>query len=171
MPRILETVCETLGWEVGACWTHEPEAGCCGVSRRGSAISADFSSLRGPVLNSTLPRESVCRDSFGVIGNRGGSLITPTLTFLARGCGHRGSSLRLCVPDLFQKAIPRSDGIFQREIRDADEDLLKIFGSIGSQIGQFIERKEAGAALEKSKELLEQRVRERTRELRAANKD
>jgi signal transduction histidine kinase len=59
---------------------------------------------------------------------------------------------------------------FSREIRDADQDLLKIFGSIGSQIGQFIERKEAGAALQKSKELLEQRVRQRTQELRTANK-
>jgi PAS domain S-box-containing protein len=27
VPRILETVCETLGWEVGAFWTPEPEAG------------------------------------------------------------------------------------------------------------------------------------------------
>jgi signal transduction histidine kinase len=59
---------------------------------------------------------------------------------------------------------------FSREIREHDEDLLKIFGSIGSQIGQFIERKEAEAALQKSKELLEQRVRQRTQELRAANK-
>jgi signal transduction histidine kinase len=59
---------------------------------------------------------------------------------------------------------------FSREIRDRDEDLLKIFASIGSQIGQFIERKAAEAALQKSKELLEQRVRQRTQELRAVNK-
>jgi signal transduction histidine kinase len=59
---------------------------------------------------------------------------------------------------------------FSCEIREPDEDLLKVFASIGSQIGQFIERKEAEAALQKSKELLEQRVRQRTGELRAANK-
>ena len=26
VPRILQNVCETLGWEAGAFWTHEPEA-------------------------------------------------------------------------------------------------------------------------------------------------
>jgi signal transduction histidine kinase len=59
---------------------------------------------------------------------------------------------------------------FSREIRDADQDVLKIFGSIGSQIGQFIERKEAETELQKSKELLEHRVHQRTQELRIANK-
>ena len=59
---------------------------------------------------------------------------------------------------------------FSCEIREPDEDLLKVFASIGSQIGQFIQRKEAEAALQKSKELLEHRVRQRTGELRAANK-
>ena len=45
-------------------------------------------------------------------------------------------------------------------------DVLKIFGSIGSQIGQFVQRKRAEAALQKSKELLEQLVRQRTKALR-----
>jgi signal transduction histidine kinase len=58
---------------------------------------------------------------------------------------------------------------FSLEIRERDEDVLKIFSSIGSQIGQFVQRKQAEAELEKSKNLLEQRVRERTRELRGAN--
>jgi signal transduction histidine kinase len=50
---------------------------------------------------------------------------------------------------------------FSREIRPPDEDLLKMFAEIGSQIGQFIERKNAEAKLtelartlaEKNKEL------------------
>jgi signal transduction histidine kinase len=61
--------------------------------------------------------------------------------------------------------------LFSSEIREPDEDVLKIFSSIGSQIGQFVQRKQAEAALEKSKNLLEQRVRERTRELRGANEE
>jgi signal transduction histidine kinase len=58
---------------------------------------------------------------------------------------------------------------FSLEIRKRDEDVLKIFGSIGSQIGQFVQRKRAEAALQKSKELLEQLVLQRTKALRVAN--
>jgi signal transduction histidine kinase len=58
---------------------------------------------------------------------------------------------------------------FSLEIRERDEDVLKMFSSIGSQIGQFMQRKRAEAALQKSKELLEQLVRQRTKALRIAN--
>jgi len=58
---------------------------------------------------------------------------------------------------------------FSLEIRERDEDILKIFSSIGSQIGQFVQRKRAEAALQKSKELLEQLVRQRTKALRMSN--
>ena len=58
---------------------------------------------------------------------------------------------------------------FSVEIREPDEDVLKMFGSIGSQIGQFVQRKRAEEALQKSKELLEQLVRQRTKALRVAN--
>ena len=47
---------------------------------------------------------------------------------------------------------------FSLEIREPDEDVLKIFSSIGSQIGQFVQRKRAEAALQKSNEALEQLV-------------
>ena len=60
---------------------------------------------------------------------------------------------------------------FSLEIREPDEGVLKMFTSIGSQIGQFVQRKQAETALQRSKELLEQRVRERTQELRTANKE
>src|SRR4029077_8102190 len=48
-------------------------------------------------------------------------------------------------------------------------ELLKTFASIGSQIGQFIQRKRAEEALQKSTKLLEQLVRQRTKALRLAN--
>jgi signal transduction histidine kinase len=60
---------------------------------------------------------------------------------------------------------------FSVEIREPDEDVLKMFGSIGSQIGQFVQRKRAETALQKSKDLLEQLVRQRTKALRMANKE
>ena len=58
---------------------------------------------------------------------------------------------------------------FSVEIREPDEDVLKMFSSIGSQIGQFVQRKRAEEALQKSKESLEQLVRQRTKALRVVN--
>jgi signal transduction histidine kinase len=58
---------------------------------------------------------------------------------------------------------------FSPEVREPDEDLLKMFAGIGSQIGQFVQRKQAEEALRRSKELLETLVERRTRALRVAN--
>ena len=108
---------------------------------------------------------------FGAIGNRSGSLIIADTNFpRARVAVTEGLHAAFAFPISFRKRFLGVMEFFSREIREPDEDLLKIFASIGSQIGQFIERKEAEAALQKSKELLEQRVRQRTGELRAANK-
>lgn len=57
------------------------------------------------------------------------------------------------------------------DIRERDEDLLKMFVSIGGQIGQFVQRRRAEEALQRSKELLEKLVRERTRDLHVINKE
>jgi PAS domain S-box-containing protein len=58
---------------------------------------------------------------------------------------------------------------FSRETREPDEQLLDMFGVIGKQVGQFIERKEAETAQQQIQNQLELRVRQRTAQLAAAN--
>ena len=43
---------------------------------------------------------------------------------------------------------------FSREIRQPDQELLNVLATIGSQIGQFIERKRAEQALRRSEAYL-----------------
>jgi PAS domain S-box-containing protein len=54
---------------------------------------------------------------------------------------------------------------FSREIRQPNQEVLEMFSTIGGQIGQFIERKRAEAALRQLNADLERRVTEATRDL------
>lgn len=171
VPRILQSVCETLGWEVGACWTHEPDAGLLRCLTTWECHPGRFFKFKRTCSELTLA------PGVGLPGlvcsTRKPAWIsdyTDTDFPRARVAFTEGLHSAFAFPISFRKRFLAVMEFFSCETRDADEDLLKIFGSIGSQIGQFIERKEAGVALEKSKELLEQHVHQRTQELRTANK-
>jgi len=171
VPRILETVCETLGWEVGAFWTPDPEAGLLRCLTACECHPGRFLKFKRTSSELTLA------PGIGLPGlvwsNRKPvwiSDVTDTNFPRARVAVTEGLHAAFAFPISFRKRFLAVMEFFSREIREADEDLLKVFASIGSQIGQFIERKEAEAALQKSKNLLEERVRQRTQELHAANK-
>jgi light-regulated signal transduction histidine kinase (bacteriophytochrome) len=60
---------------------------------------------------------------------------------------------------------------FSTSLREPDSDLLQMMEAFGKQIGIFIERTRALAALREAHAQLEQRVRQRTAELEATNKE
>ena len=170
VPRILETVCETLGWEVGAFWTPEPEARLLRCLTAWECQPARFFKFTKTCSELTFA------PGVGLPGlvwsNRKPVWIsdyTDSSCPRARVAVTDGLHAAFAFPISFRKRFLAVMEFFCCEIREHDEDMLKIFGSIGSQVGQFIERKEAETALQKSKELLEQRVRQRTQELRTAN--
>jgi PAS domain S-box-containing protein len=171
VPKILQNVCETLGWEAGAFWTHEPETNVlrcltaweCNPGRflKFKRTSSELALAPGVGLP-------------GLVWSIGKPTWIPDYTDTnfprARVALTEGLHAAFAFPISFRKRFLGVMEFFSCEIREPDEGLLKVFASIGSQIGQYIQRKEAEAALQKSKELLEQRVRQRTGELRAANK-
>ena len=169
--KILQNVCETLGWEVGAFWTPEPEAAVLRCLTAWECNPGTFLKFKRTSSELTLA------PGVGLPGlvwsNRKPKWISDyadTNFPRARVAVTEDLHAAFAFPISFRKRFLGVMEFFSREIREPDEDLLKIFASIGSQIGQFIERKEAEAELQKSKELLEQRVRQRTGELRTANK-
>jgi PAS domain S-box-containing protein len=170
IPRILRTVCETLGWEVGDFWTPK----------------SDGRVLRCLVSESRVGKfskfKSVCRKlelapGIGLPGRIWSDLkpawisdITKDNNFpRAAAAAGEGLHSAFAFPISFGKHFVGVMEFFSLEIRERDEDVLKIFSSIGSQIGQFVQRKRTEAALQKSKELLEQLVRQRTKALRMSN--
>jgi PAS domain S-box-containing protein len=170
IPRILRTVCETLGWEVGDFWTPK----------------LDGRLLRCLVSESRVGKfsrfKSVCRKlklapGIGLPGRIWSNLKPAWISDITndnnfpRASVATGEGLHsaFAFPISFGKHFLGVMEFFSLEIRERDEDVLKIFSSIGSQIGQFVQRKRAEVALQKSKELLEQLVRRRTKALRMAN--
>ena len=170
-PRILQAVCQTLGWEVGAFWIPVPNGSVLRCLKIWESRVGKFPKFKAA------SRKLKLAPGVGLLGRIWRNLkptwvsdITKDTNFarasVAAGEGLHGT---FAFPISFGKHFIAVMEFFTSEIREPDEDLLKIFSSIGSQIGQFVQRKRAEAALQKSKELLEQLVRRRTKALRLAN--
>ncbi|MBZ5565031.1 MAG: response regulator [Acidobacteriia bacterium] len=158
-PRILAAVAESLGWEVGAIWQvddaadalrcvefwHAPQV----QVREFQAITRERAFARGEGLP-------------GRVWEHGKPFWIPDVP-------SDGNFPR--VPHAIKEGLHSAFGFpvrsgerivgviefFSREIRPPDEDLLRLFDAIGSQIGQFVERRRA-----------EEELQRYTRELEAA---
>src|SRR5215831_8085471 len=148
-PKILQTVCNFLQWELGALWTQDQEAGglrCVQIWHRESAKVPQF--------------EAICRER----------TFMPGIGLPGRVWSSREPAY---IPDVvhdnnFPRAsIVASEGLhaafgfpillggdvlgvmefFSHERRTPDPDLLTMMAAIGSQIGQFIERQRAEEAV------------------------
>ena len=148
-PRILRAVCECLVWDVGALWRTDREGGvlrCVEVWHNESTAVPEFeadsrertftpgSGLPGRVWSSREPAyvSDLVHDS----------------NFLRAPIAVReGLHAAFGFPIVLGGEVLGVMEFFSHEIRPADRDLLNMTATIGSQIGQFIERKQAEDAL------------------------
>jgi PAS domain S-box-containing protein len=157
-PKILRAMGECLGWDVGALWRVDPEAEalrCIELWRKASIEVPEFERVS---------RESTFGPGLGLPGRAWSSLqpeYVPDVVSdenFPRGpiAKREGLHAALAFPILLgQEAIGVIE-FFSREIRQPDQELLNVLASIGSQIGQFIERKRAEGALHRSEAWLTQ---------------
>jgi PAS domain S-box-containing protein len=156
--EILQTVCESLGWQVGVLWAvdHQEEVLRCVDVWHSPALDADdfecacigmlFAKgvgLPGRIWESGRP---------AWIRNLKKDFNFPRGP-LAESCGLRAG---FGFPILLGEEVIGVIEFFSQEIRQPDHELIEMIGSVGRQIGQFQERKRAE---EKLARLL---VRERT---------
>jgi PAS domain S-box-containing protein len=157
-PKILQTICECLGWELGVIWEvdgaakvlrvvdvwHLPQAG----------LTAAFE---------TLTREIALASGIGLPGRVWASSDPHWIEDVAldnnfprhAAASANGLHGALAFPISSHNEVTGVIEFFSREIRKPDNELLSIFKSLGSQIGQFIARKQAEAAMQKAKEAAE----------------
>jgi PAS domain S-box-containing protein len=152
-PKVLEAVCETLGWELGALWRVDRDAN----------VLRCVEIWHVPELNLIEFEEINKQQSFAKgTGLLGQVWETGEPTWVTDMVGSSFPRAALAEKEglhgAFAFPITLRDetlGViefFSRELRDVDEDVLHLMGGVGSQIGQFIERKLAEEARGESEE-------------------
>jgi two-component system, sensor histidine kinase and response regulator len=147
IPNILETICQTLAWEIGVFWklNRETNVLSCNSIWHGSSLDiAEFKSAT---------RDMDFAAGVGLPGRvyaSGKPLwiedVTTADFFLRRKVAQReGIRSAFGFPILLGQTTLGVIEFFSDTIRQPDDELLDMMVGLGSQIGQFIERKKAEA--------------------------
>jgi signal transduction histidine kinase/integral membrane sensor domain MASE1/CheY-like chemotaxis protein len=142
-PRIIQTICETLGWELGGVWI--PDA-------NNSVLRClNFWHLPGTAVETfeDKSREHTFAPGVGLPGRVWTTLQPAWIPDVAmddnfpRGPYATAVNLHaaFAFPIIFGSKCLGVMEFFSHEIREPDRALLAMFASIGGQIGQFMERK------------------------------
>ena len=148
-PKILRAVCEYLVWDLGALWSRDHEAGvlrCVEVWHKGSVEVPEFEATS---------RASTFIPGIGLPGRVWSSREPTYIPDIANDASfprapiaaREGLHAAFGFPILLGGDVLGVMEFFSHEIRQPDHELLAMMATIGSQIGQFIERKRAEDAL------------------------
>ena len=152
LPRILQAVCESLGWEHGAVWQVDAPANLLRCVRTWHIAARRFTEFEELSLNSAFA------PGIGLPGRvlqDGRPHWVPDVTHdtnfpRASIAAKEGLHGALAFPILAGGGVFGVMEFFSPEIRQPDEAVLQMLATVGREIGQFVERKradEAGAHL------------------------
>jgi len=160
-PQILKVVSESLAWDMGELWMVEPETNRLRLVDLWHTADLDL----GEFENFTRQRTFERGDGFsGRVWASGEPLWMadvmnypnfPPLAIAARAGLHGGFGFPIRLGGEVLAVVT----FFSRALRPPDANLLNMFASIGSQMGQFIERRRAEAALRESETKLNYLIR------------
>lgn len=150
-PRVLQAMCEALDWEYGALWSVDTGAGvmrCVQTWHLPTVSLPEFEDVS---------RRTALSDGVGLPGRvwaSGEPAWIPDVgadpnfprAAIARKEGLHGA---FALPILTNRRVVGVMEFFSREIREPDEDLLRMLTQVGTHIGQFMERKRAEEELDR----------------------
>ncbi|HEX8847630.1 MAG TPA: PAS domain S-box protein [Pyrinomonadaceae bacterium] len=153
-PKILQAICEKLDYAVGVLWMVDRKTEvlrCVEVWRRQEASVAEF---EGVSRRSTFPRGVGLPGRVWETGEPAWIIDVTTDDNFPRApfAAQEGLHGAFASPILLDNEILAVMEFFTHETRQPDEELLRMISTIGSQIGQFIERRRAEASLQVSEE-------------------
>ncbi len=155
LPRVLQAICECLGWEAGAMWEVDQRSNfinCMEMWRVPSPELAEFE---------TITRQANFPSGIGLPGRvwaSGKPAWIPDVVQdknfprapIAARVGLHGA---LGFPIRFGDEVLGVMEFFSRDIRQPDAELLEMLGAVGGQIGQFVQRAHMERALRNSEAL------------------
>jgi signal transduction histidine kinase/CheY-like chemotaxis protein len=154
LPKILHAICEPLDWDVGAIWRVDPQANllrCAYLWHSPSSQVDEFVALT---------RRTTFAPGIGLPGSvwvRGRSAWIPDVTSdtnfpRAQAAACEGLHGAFGFPIVVGSEVLGVVEIFSGEIQQPDDDLLQMLTAIGSQIGQFMKRRQAEEALHEARD-------------------
>ena len=150
-PRLLEAVCQRLRWDIGGLWLVDRDSGTL------RAVDLWHSPEVHPTAFVELTRRLQITPGMGVPGQAwaGGHAVwvadVPSGPSFPRAlvAAEEGLHGAFAFPIVLGGEVLGVMDFFSREIRQPDAELLLMFATIGSQIGQFIGRKRAEEDLQR----------------------
>jgi PAS domain S-box-containing protein len=149
IPEILRIVCRCLDWDLGALWRIDKQAGvlrCARLWRKPSVEVPEFEAVTWQTtfqLGSGLPGSVWASHVPACVPD-----VVNDPTFLRAPIAAReGLHAAFAFPILLGSEVLGVIDFLSREVRQPDQDLLDMMAAIGSQIGQFLDRKRAEDAL------------------------
>jgi PAS domain S-box-containing protein len=144
-PRIFRALCEQSGWEVGAIWNVDrttDELTCVEVWHSPAISVPEFVEVT---------RRIRFRRGIGLPGRAWSSGTPVAISDVTRESNFprapvatkEGLHGAFCFPIRLGQEISGLIECFSREVREPDEHFLQMLGTVGNQLGQFIERKRA----------------------------
>ena len=148
-PQILKNICETLEWAVGTVWKLDKKEGILRCVETWHIPTANVSEF------SALTRSHTFDRGIGLPGRVWQEVDALWIEDVTRDpnfprapiASKEGLHSAFGFPILLADEVLGVLEFFSHQIRQPDTKLLKLLSAIGSQIGQFIERTEAEAAL------------------------
>jgi signal transduction histidine kinase/CheY-like chemotaxis protein/HPt (histidine-containing phosphotransfer) domain-containing protein len=153
MPRVLQAVCESLGWDMGIRWSVDHDAQvvrCQEIWVRPDLVSNELAELS---------RRFTFRSDIGLPGRVWSTGRAAWIVDVVRDANFPRAPAALAdgLHGAFGFPIIGPNGFlgvmefFSTEVRAPEEVVLTLFEGVGGQVGQFMERKRAEAELERAK--------------------
>ena len=151
IPKILEAICGSLGWEHGAYWTIERGANVLRCTETWSPPGVQFPAFDEISRGSTFER------GVGLPGRvwaSGDPSWIPDVTKdsnfpRAPIAAREGLHAAFGFPVRLRGEVQSVLEFFSREIRQPDDELLSMLNAVGNQIGMFIDRRRAQDELDR----------------------
>ncbi len=171
LAAVIQALCETEGWEYGRYWRVDPTAG---VLRFAASWHRPGSEVAGHMMASESAVFTPGQGLVGRVWQSGQPLWIRDMSSQAHALsGQDAAGLRLHGACMFPVAVQgQTLGVMSfvsQHVREPDKRLLEAFRVVGSQVGQFVQRKLREEEIAGLNAELEERVRQRTAQLETAN--